>query len=242
MDTPSSADARPRQFLTTRWSLVLAAGRGESRPALEDLCRAYWYPLYAFVRRRGETHEQAADLVQGFFAELLERGDLSGVAPEKGRFRSFLLAALSHHLSNERDRAQARKRGGGATTLRLDWADADTRFGLEPAHDESPEKLFARSWALELIARTFESLAAEQTTPEQRALFEALRPELQGAAEERYAPIAERLGLSEGAVRQSALRLRRRWRELLRAEVAGTLADPRDVDDEIRGLFASLAR
>jgi len=221
---------------------VLAAGRGESRPALEDLCRGYWYPLYAFARRRGESHDGAADLVQGFFAQLLERGDLADVAPDKGRFRSFLLASLSHHMSGERDRERALKRGGGHETLRIDFADADTRFASEPAHEESPEKLFTRNWALELIARAFDVLAAEQSTADQRRWFEALRSELQGSSDERHAAIAERLGANEGAVRTAAHRLRKRWRELLRAEVAGTVADPADVDDEIRGLFAALAR
>lgn len=237
-DTPH-ADAR---FLTTRWSLVLAAGRGSSRPALESLCRSYWYPLYAFVRRRGEPHERAADLVQGFFALLLERGDLVDVAPEKGRFRSFLLASLSHHVSNERDRERALKRGAGRTPIQLDAQDAETRYRLEPAHGDSPEKIFARHWALEMLTRTFERLEAEMTTPEEQATFEALKPELQGAAEERYAPIAERLGTTEGSVRTAAYRLRKRWRALLRAEVAATVADPADVDDEIRGLFEALSR
>jgi RNA polymerase sigma factor (sigma-70 family) len=230
----------PEAFLTTRWSLVLSAGRGESRAALESLCASYWYPLYAFARRKGEPHERAADLVQGFFVTLLERKDLQAIAPERGRFRSFLLAALSHHMSNERDRERAVKRGGGAAPIEL--ADADSRYALEPAHAESPEALFERRWAVEVLARTFERLEREHDTPDKRALFEALKPELQGASESTYAQIAERLATTEGAIKTAAHRLRRRWKELLRAEVAGTLSDPADVDDEIRGLFAALAR
>lgn len=242
MTTPTPPRTDDARFLTTRWSLVLAAGRGESAAALESLCRAYWYPLYAFARRRGATHEVAADLVQGFFAQLLERRDLHDVAPEKGRFRSFLLAALTHHAAHERDRERALKRGGGAAAIGVDWNDADTRFRLEPAHDESPERAFARTWALELLARTFAALEAEQSSPDERALFDALKPELEGRSEERYAPIAERLATTEGAVRTAAWRLRQRWRALLRAEVAATVTDPADVDEEIRGLFEALAR
>jgi RNA polymerase sigma-70 factor (ECF subfamily) len=240
MSTPAPSGPAPEAFLTTRWSLVLSAGRGESRAALESLCASYWYPLYAFARRKGEPHERASDLVQGFFVTLLERRDLRTIAPERGRFRSFLLAALSHHMSNERDRERALKRGGGVPAIAL--ADADTRYALEPAHEESPEALFERRWAVEVLARTFERLEREHGAPDKRALFEALKPELQGASESTYAQIAERLATSEGAIKTAAHRLRKRWKELLRAEVAGTLSDPADVDDEIRGLFAALAR
>jgi RNA polymerase sigma-70 factor (ECF subfamily) len=147
MSVPIPPRSAPESFLTTRWSLVLSAGRGESKAALESLCASYWYPLYAFARRKGEPHERAADLVQGFFLVLLERRDLDALAPERGRFRSFLLAALSHHMSNERDRERALKRGGGATRVELGdirMTDADTRYALEPADEESPEKLFQR--------------------------------------------------------------------------------------------------
>jgi RNA polymerase sigma factor (sigma-70 family) len=229
-------------FLTTRWSLVLAAGGGESREALESLCNSYWYPLYAFARRKGTTHEQAADLVQGFFTVMLERRDLATLAPTRGRFRSFLLASLAHHMSNERDRERAAKRGGGAPHVHIDWADADTRYALEAAHETSPEKAFERSWALAVLTRTFAALESEHVDPAAQRLFTELAPELQGAAETTYADIAARLDTTEGAIKTAAHRLRRRWRELLRAEVAGTLTDPAEIDDEIRGLFAALAR
>lgn len=240
MSAPTPPRVALEGFLTTRWSLVLSAGRGESRAALESLCGSYWYPLYAFARRKGEPHERAADLVQGFFLVLLERRDLDALAPERGRFRSFLLAALSHHMANERDREHAAKRGGGA--VHIDLSDADTRYALEPADEETPETLFTRRWAVEVLSRTFERLEQEHSGPDKRALFEALKPELQGASESTYAEIAARLATTEGAVKTAAHRLRKRWRELLRAEVAGTLSDPADVDDEIRGLFAALAR
>jgi RNA polymerase sigma factor (sigma-70 family) len=240
MTAPVPPRSAPEAFLTTRWSLVLSAGKGESRAALESLCSSYWYPLYAFARRKGESHERAADLVQGFFLVLLERKDLDTLAPKRGRFRSFLLAALSHHMANERDRERAEKRGGGA--VHIDLHDADTRYALEPADAETPETLFTRRWAVEVLARTFERLEQEHADPEKRALFEALKPELQGASESTYAEIGARLGTTEGAVKTAAHRLRKRWRELLRAEVAGTLSDPADVDDEIRGLFAALSR
>lgn len=240
MGVPTPPRQPPQSFLTTRWSLVLSAGKGESRAALESLCASYWYPLYAFARRKGEPHERATDLVQGFFVVLLERRDLHGVAPERGRFRSFLLAGLSHHMSNERDRDHAQKRGGGIVTKQLE--DAETRYAMEPLDATSPETLFERRWAIEVLARTFEVLEAEHADDGKRELFDALKPELQGASESTYAEIAARLSTSEGAVKTAAHRLRKRWRELLRAEVAGTLSDPADVDDEIRGLFAALAR
>jgi RNA polymerase sigma-70 factor (ECF subfamily) len=229
-------------FLTTRWSLVLAAGGGQSREALESLCSTYWYPLYAFARRRGTTHDQAADLVQGFFASMLERRDLATLAPARGRFRSFLLAALSHYMANERNRERAVKRGGGMTHVAIDWSDADTRYALEAVHEATPERAFERSWALAVLARTFAALESEHLDPEGKRLFTALAPELQGAGEASYSDIATRLDTTEGAIKTAAHRLRRRWRELLRAEVAGTLTYPADVDDEIRGLFAALAR
>jgi RNA polymerase sigma factor (sigma-70 family) len=245
MSSPTPPSPASWEFLTTRWSLVLSAGRGESRAALESLCASYWYPLYAFVRRKGESHERAADMVQGFFLVVLERRDFAGLAPERGRFRSFLLAALSHHMSNERDRERALKRGGGVAKLPLEGAiplaEADTRYAVELSDEESPEKLFERRWAIEVLSRTFERLEREHRSPEKIALFEALKPELQGSSESSYAELAARLGTTEGALRTAAHRLRNRWRELLRAEVAGTLSDPADVEDEIRGLFAALA-
>jgi RNA polymerase sigma-70 factor (ECF subfamily) len=179
--------------------------------------------------------------VQGLFANLLARKDLEQMAPERGRFRSFLLAALEHHMSNERDRARALKRGGGQIAIAIDADDAERRFGREPSHVETPERAFARSWALEALARTLAALEAEHADGEKRALFEALKPELQGAGSSSYAEIATLLGSTEGAIKTAAHRLRRRWRELLRAEVAGTLSDPADVDDEIRGLFEALS-
>jgi DNA-directed RNA polymerase specialized sigma24 family protein len=239
-DVPGSSG----RFLTTRWSVVLAAGQAtspRSREALESLCSSAWYPLYAFARRKGTDAESAADLVQGFVASLLARDDLATLSPERGRFRSFLLASFTHFIANERDRERALRRGGGVAPIAIDAAGADTRYRNEPSHDLTPERAFERSWALEIIARTFDALSAEYAADGKSALFEALKPELQGASESSYADVAARLGTTEGAIKTAASRLRKRWRELLRAEIAGTLSDPTDVDDELRGLFTALS-
>jgi RNA polymerase sigma-70 factor (ECF subfamily) len=238
-----SAPHRPASFLTTRWSVVLAGAQApplERRAALEDLARAYWYPLYAFARRRGLGADEAADHTQGFFALLLERGDVARADPQRGRFRAFLLTAFEHHLANERERARALKRGGGKPTLSLDARTAESRFGREPADEETPERLYERAWVRELIARTFERLGAEQERIGRAALFERLRPSL--AAEDdapRHARVAAELGLTENAVKVAAHRLRRRFGELLREEVAGTLSDPAEVEAELRFLLGS---
>lgn len=240
---PDSSNV-PARFLTTRWSLVLAAGEAtspRSREALESLCTTSWYPLYAFARRKGANAENAADLVQGFFASVLARNDLAALSPDRGRFRSFLLASFTHFMANERDRERALRRGGGVPPIAIDAAGADTRYRNEPSHDLTPEREFERTWALEILSRTFDALSAEYTADGKSALFEALKPELQGASESSYADVAARLGTTEGAIKTAASRLRKRWREILRAEIAGTLSDPANVDDELRGLFTALS-
>jgi len=233
------------RFRTTRWSLVAAARGGEmaeARDALAALCRDYWYPLYAFVRRRGHDVVTAEDLVQGFFARLLERGDLLAADPRKGRLRSFLLAACSHYLANETDRARAAKRGGGRVAVPIDRIDGEGRYAREPSHGLTPERLFERQWALTLLGRTLGRLEVEMRSAGKGHHFEALRPALLGdGGRAPYAAVATELGLTEEAARAAAARLRRRYRELLREEVAGTLDDPAEVDDEIRSLFAALA-
>jgi RNA polymerase sigma-70 factor (ECF subfamily) len=231
------------RFLTTRWSLVRGAGRGsgaEARAALEELCRIYWYPLYAYVRRGGSTNEDARDLVQGFFAGFLERGSLAAIGAEGGRFRSYLLGALRHHVANERERSRALKRGGGATTLSFELDGAGERYGREPADPLTPEKLFARKWALTVLERGLERLAAEQSERGHGAVFARLRPFLAGDAQEPLAAAARELGLSENATSVAVHRLRVRYRELLLAEVAQTVDRPQDVEDELRELFESL--
>jgi RNA polymerase sigma-70 factor (ECF subfamily) len=214
-----------------------------ARAALEELCRDYWFPLYAFVRRRGYSTHEAEDLVQGFLADLLERGDLAALDQSKGRFRSFLRAACEHYLCNRLDHDRAAKRGGGVTIVTIDRLAIEERYGREPAHDVTPERLFERHWALTLLARVLERLEAESARSGKSALFERLRPVLQG---DDLAPshraIGDALGMTEGAVRIAAHRLRARYRELLVEEVARTTNDPADVDDEIGSLLAALGR
>ncbi|MDB5351024.1 MAG: hypothetical protein JWN86_2271 [Planctomycetota bacterium] len=214
----------------------------EAREALAALCEDYWYPLYAFVRRRGRDPEGAEDLVQGFFARLLEKGDLETVDRRKGRFRSFLLAACSHYLANRADHDRAAKRGGGRTPIPFDRFDGEGRYAAEPSHGLTAERLFERQWALTLLDRVLGRLEAEMAVAGQAHRFEALRATLLGGGRSApYATIAAGLGLTEEATRAAASRLRRRYRELLREEVAGTLDDPAEVDDEIRALFGALA-
>ena len=230
--TPTSQQAG---FAPTRWSLIAAAqGRSEpARAALGELCELYWYPLYAYLRRRGSRESDAQDEVQGFFADLLAREALSAADPARGRFRSFLLASLSNHLSHERDRAQALKRGGGARPLSIDWLSAEERFRLEPAAADTPERAFERAWAAALLERTLARLEQEFEAQGRGALFRELR---------------ERIGeRNRGATDPPALRvtlhrLRKRYREILREEVAQTVARPEDVDEELRALFEVFSR
>jgi RNA polymerase sigma-70 factor (ECF subfamily) len=231
-------------FLTTQWSLVLRAGASDdtaARQALAALCQRYWYPLYAYVRRRGVPVDQAEDVIQGFFARLLEMQILAGVTVEGGRFRSFLLTAVKNHLANERDRAVAEKRGGGASVLSLDLDSGESRLALEPHDNDTPERLFGRQWALTLLALVLERLEAEYDAADKSRLFELLKASLTGGSDRLpYAEIGREVEISEEAARQAASRLRKRYRELLREEVASTLASEQEVDDEIRGLFAVL--
>lgn len=230
-------------FATTRWSLVAAAGDPSgpaARAALADLCRAYWFPVYAYVRRRGHAHHAAQDLTQAFFARLVEKNDLAAADRTRGRFRSFLLAACQHFLANEHDRATAKKRGGGRHPFPLDFADADGRFGREPATDDTPERAFERRWALELLEQAVTELRREYAESGRGRLFDALKGVLTGGADAPYAALAADLGLTEGAVKVAAHRLRQRYRDRLREAIARTVADPAEVDDEIRDLFAAL--
>jgi RNA polymerase sigma-70 factor (ECF subfamily) len=234
----------PRKFSTTRWSLILTASQGstpEARDALSSLCQLYWYPLYAFTRRQGHPPEDSRDLVQGFFTRLLEKNDLAAVDPQRGRFRSWLLASLKHYLANEWDREQAQKRGGGQTFISIDSEAAEGLYGLEPSHELTPERLYERRWALTLLEHVLATLANECAQLGKQALFERLRGTLAGDSEQvAYPRVAEELGMSPGAVKVAAHRLRGRYRELLRAEISQTVERPEDVDDEIRLLLAAL--
>lgn len=231
-------------FATTRWTLVLAAGdagAAEGREALEQLCRAYWFPLYAYIRRRGHDAHAAEDLTQGFFARLLERNDLARLTREGGKFRSFLLTTLNHFLANEHERNQALKRGGGRPLLSLDDDSAEDRYLREPAHAESPDRLYERQWALALMEGAFMRLEAEQASTGKAATFAALRPFLSREPDPgEYAPLAARLELAPGTLAVQVHRLRERYRQLVRAAVADTVDNPLDVDAEMRHLRAAL--
>jgi len=222
----------------------MAAGRPKSasyQQALETLCKTYWFPLYAYLRRQGYDSHQAEDYTQAFFACLLARGGLRLADPKRGKFRSFLLTSLKHFLSNERARARAKKRGGGRKVLSLDFQNAENQYALEPCDELSPEKLFERSWALTVLARTMSRLQAEAVSTNKRNLFEHLKGYL--TAEKSSVPYrdaAAELDMTEGAVRVAIHRLRRRYRELLRDEIAQTVTSDDQIDEEIRDLFAAL--
>lgn len=232
------------QFATTRWSLVSAAAgsdREQVRAALATLCETYWLPLYHFIRRQGHDAAAAEDLTQGFFALLLQRNDWGTLSREHGRFRSFLLASLRHLLCNEWDRQRAIKRGGGQRTLSLDFAAADSHWSLEPAAGRSPDQEFDRQWALALLDRVRQRLREQYAAAGKGQHFEALEGLLTGeAVETPYRELAQQLGMTEGAVKVAAHRLRRRFGELLRQEIAETVSSESDVDDELRHLFAAL--
>jgi len=225
-------------FATTHWSVVLAAGKSgssDAAQALEKLCGTYWYPLYAYVRRWGRSPEDAQDMTQEFLTRLLTTHALGTVHPAKGRFRSFLLASLNHFLANERDKARAQKRGGGQAVISLDAAE--TRYRAEPSGCLSPERIFERHWALTLLAQVTARLCEDYHTAGKGQLYEALQIYLTG--EKGLAPYretAEQLGLNVDAVKKAVERLRRRYGELLREEIAHTVSSPAEVDEEIRYL------
>ncbi|MDX1501309.1 MAG: sigma-70 family RNA polymerase sigma factor [Thermoanaerobaculia bacterium] len=230
------------RFATTQWSVVLAARDGSdtaARRALEGLCEAYWLPLYVYARRRGFDVEGAADMTQAFFADLIERRALRGVDPEKGRFRSFLLVSFRNFLSHEWDRLETLKRGGGATTVSLDASEAERRFRDEPAAELTPEQAFERRWGLTVMERAMGRLESESRRGDDGPrVFEELRPYLTGADERSYREASDRLSMSEGAVKTAVYRLRKRYGGLLREEIADTVADPGQVDDELRHLLS----
>jgi RNA polymerase sigma-70 factor (ECF subfamily) len=245
-DPARSPDAPRRAvFQTTHWSLVLAAADGttpQADEALAALCAAYWYPLYAFIRRRGHDPDRAADLTQGFFTRLLEKEYLQPVDPSKGRFRAFLLAACKHFLANEHDRETAQKRGGGRCPISIDRRDAEGRYVAEPAHDLTPERLFERRWALALLEQSLDQLGGEFHRTGKGALYDRLKFVLTGAEDVvSYADVGRSLGMNEAAVKKAAQRLRERFREVIRGRIVETVADPSVVDDEIRSLFSALA-
>jgi RNA polymerase sigma-70 factor (ECF subfamily) len=237
-DSPSPGE---RDFHTTHWSVIVSArgDRSGVRVALEKLCKVYWHPLYAFVRRKGMTEHDAQDLTQEFFARLLENGWLSTVDRENGRFRSWLLASMKHFLANEWHRNRTQKRGGAAVLCSFDELDAESRLLHEPATD-SAEKVYERRWALTLLDQVMSRLRAEMAGAGKLAHFEALKFCLTGE-KNAYAEVAERLGTTEGAVKVAVHRLRERHRVLLRVEIAETVATTEEIDAELHSLFAALA-
>lgn len=246
----SFAAGRSPRFATTRWSLVLHAKdkpSPQAREALADLCRAYWYPLYAVIRLRCRDGHEAQDLTQEFFARLLEKDFLDNVDPARGRFRAFLLAAVKHFLSNERDKDHAVKRGGGRHIHSLnaqsfDWNSGESRFLTEPSHEVTPEYLFERQWVLALLDRVLGRLRDEQIEAGKLLQFETLQPFLSIDRDTaNYADAARQLDSTESAIRVAAHRLRKRYRALLREEITHTVATPEEVDDEMRYLFTALS-
>jgi RNA polymerase sigma-70 factor (ECF subfamily) len=248
IDTQPASTGRlagPPAFVTTHWSVVVAAGRNDTaraRDALARLCQTYWHPLYAYVRRVGHSPHDAQDLTQEFFARLLAKNYLAGADESRGRFRSFLLASLKHFLANEWDKASAQKRGGGQIPIPIDIAAAETSAGFEPADATTAEKIFERRWALTLLDLVLRRLREEYLRDGKQKLFEQLKPTLTEASRAvAYAEIARRLDTTEGAVKVAVHRLRQRYREVLRAEIADTVASPEEVEDELRNLFAALS-
>jgi DNA-directed RNA polymerase specialized sigma24 family protein len=240
---------RPRggAFEGTRWSVVLRARAGGDTPAAEaalaELCQAYWYPLYAFVRRGGIPHHEAQDLTQGYFLHLIGRDGLATVDPAKGRFRSFLLASLKHFLAHERDRAQALKRGGGQAPLPIDVSDGESRYAIEPADERTPEAAYERLWAMAVLDAALADLQQEYGGRGKADVFAALQPFLGGAdAADSYASAARALQATEGNVKVMVHRLRRRFGELLRARVAHTVPSESEIDEELHYLMSCFAR
>jgi RNA polymerase sigma-70 factor (ECF subfamily) len=245
-DELSTSPSGNHEFSTTEWSVVLDlmhADPQRAQAALHKLCSRYWYPLYAFVRQKGHPVHEAEDLTQGFFHFILSRNTFQAADRSKGRFRTFLLTSLVNFLHNERDKATALKRGGAHEIISLDEAVAETTYSLEPADNGTPDKAFERRWAAVLVERVLDQLRTEHEQRGKAALFSALRPLLTGepvAAD--YDGVSQQLGMEQGTVKVVLHRARRRFGELLRREVAHTVARPEDVEPEIRQLLAAIAQ
>ncbi len=240
----SGPEAHGGVFATTHWSVVLAAGprdTPQSAAAREKLCRSYWYPLYAYVRRRGFSPEDAQDLTQEFFARFLGGDSMRRADRRRGRFRSYLLGAFNHLLSDEWDRSHRLKRGGQVCQVPLDAASGEARYALEPADERSPDRLFERRWALALLAEVWRQLEQEYEAAGKERIFARLSVFLTGEAEEGYRPAAEELGMTEGATRVAVHRLRQRYGELFREAVADTVEHPEEIADEMRHLVSVLS-
>lgn len=241
----ADAPATAMGFHTTHWTVVLAARAGDGTAAgeaLASLCATYWCPLYAFIRRQGSSPHEAEDLTQEFFYRFLERQALGSVQPAAGKFRSFLLACLKNFLANERERAQAQRRGGGQPVIPLDSGDAETRYSLEPADNRTPEAMFERRWAFAVLEQTMNALRRENSSGEKRELFEALQGFLPGGqGSVSRADLAAKRGVSVGAIDVAIHRLRQRFGALLREQVAQTVSSETEVEEEIRHLISVLS-
>lgn len=240
----TAAARRDAVFVTTQWSVVLTAAQSDTtraQEALEKLCRTYWYPLYAYARRRGYSAPDAQDLTQAFFARLLEKRWVEDADRTRGRFRTFLLTAMSRFLAGEWDRMRAQKRGGGVAHVPVQLDAAETRYGVEPVDDRTPEQIYERQWATTLLDNALQALRAEYEREGNGELFAKLNSCLIGARESQpYAELAAQLGMNEGAIKVAVHRLRKRYRKVLREEVAQTLAETEDVEDELRHLISVL--
>ncbi len=239
--TPSSGH---RRFATTHWSVVVTAGLGptqESHAALATLCEDYWYPLYAYLRRRGYQPAEAQDLTQGFLTQVIEKSTVQAADPSRGRFRSFLLASLNHFMAHQWRHDQAQKRGGATHTLSLDMDEGERRYDLEPADPLTPEKIYQRRWAMTLLDKAVEALRSDYEQAGKLPIFDTLKIYLGGQdSTVPYREIADQLDLTEGAVKVAVHRLRRRCRECLRREIAQTVASTDDIDEELRLLFLAV--
>jgi DNA-directed RNA polymerase specialized sigma24 family protein len=239
-----SSSFKDARFTTTHWSVVLSAKTPSSpdyQRALSTLCETYWFPIYAFLRRQGYNAHKAEEQTQGFFAHMIEMKDLCRADPGRGRFRSFLLSMLKHFMADLRDHAQAQKRGGGKKTLSLDFTDAESRYKLEPVNELSPDKLFEKSWALTLLCQTMTRLKNEAANTNKQKLFEQLKAHMAGHSHAvPYRELAGQLEMTEGSVKIAMHRLKKRYQELLREQIAATVSDPDEIDDEIRSLFVAL--
>jgi RNA polymerase sigma-70 factor (ECF subfamily) len=227
----------------TDWFVIRQAGqKAPALPwAMEKLCRTYWYPLYAYVRRKGYDTHDAEDLTQAFFTHLLERPWLQDVHQSKGKFRAFLLASINHFLANEWRRAQTRKRGGGIRTFSINAADAEDCYRLEPSHDESPDRIFDHHWALNVLHQAQTRLQHECFITGKADLFEAMKEMLDGdKSPKTYGKLAARLGMTKPAVKKAAQRLCKRYQDLIRAEISETVSSPAEVEEELGHLFAAL--
>lgn len=246
MPAPGENSAQaPSDFRTTHWSVVLAASHADSpqrQSALTALCQTYWYPLYAFARRQGRTPHEAEDLTQEFFVRLLAKDGLAAVNPQNGRFRSFLLASLKNFSANDWDRNHTIKRGGAFTIISWDDRSGENRYLREPAHDVTPERLFEQSWALTVIESVLEELRKEYADAGKARLFESIHSYLEEDGAQTYAEMAATLNMTEGAVKMAVLRLRENFRHRLRSQIAQTVANAGEIDEELRHLFTCLGQ